>query len=217
MEPAPARHAPWSAAAAIGLFVITLLELGVAMIGAASADLTFSEAVSSYLVTNAAIGTSCAVSGVLLAWFRPRNPVGWLLAGAGVAQNLTAATAPLLSAAEGDGWSVGAVRTLATAYAYGWPWSIGLFLPMALLLFPTGRLPSRGWRWPAGLLVPAGVVFVLAMGAAPEGADGTGRMLPWLVLAGYDELAWLWNAANVIDQRHVPGRVGRGGRPVPGR
>ena len=119
--------------------------------------------------------------GVLLAWFRPRNPVGWLLAGAGVAQNLTAATAPLLLAAERDGWSAGAVRTLATVYAYGWPWSIGLFLPMALLLFPTGRLPGRGWRWPAGLLIPAGVVFVLAMGAAPEGVDGTGQLLPWLV------------------------------------
>ena len=31
-------------------------------------------------------------------------------------------------------------------FAYAWPWSIVLFIPLALLVFPDGLLPGRFWR-----------------------------------------------------------------------
>jgi len=55
------------------LFAVTVLEVVIAVVGAALTGSTLDEALNSYLVTNSAIGLSCAASGVLIAWHRPRN------------------------------------------------------------------------------------------------------------------------------------------------
>jgi two-component system, NarL family, sensor kinase len=181
--------------AATGLFALTVVELLTAVTGAALAGMSFVDAVGSYLLTNCVIGVSCAVSGLILAWHRPRNPVGWLLAGAGVLQTMTAAVSPLVVVAHDRHWPTPVTRSLATLFLYSWPWSIGLLLPLALLLFPTGTLPSRRWRWVTWIAVPAGLVFVLAMGSDPGGVDDTGQLTAWLVLQDHAALNPLWFGA----------------------
>jgi hypothetical protein len=85
-----------------------------------------------------------ATVGALLAWKRPGNPIGWLLsaiglAWAGAGQGVLLARFP---------------RTLTLADWLGWMWLLGLGLCVfVLLLFPSGKLPSRRWRpvaWAAG-------------------------------------------------------------------
>jgi hypothetical protein len=52
---------------------------------------------------------------------------------------------------EDRGGSLVFQRLAVTAFLGAWPWSIALFLPLALLLFPTGGcralagVRSRGW------------------------------------------------------------------------
>ena len=85
-----------------------------------------------------------ATVGALLAWKRPRNPVGWLLSATGLAYAV-ATFGILLSYFP---------RTLPLANWLGWLWLLGIGLCVfVVLLFPTGQLPSRRWRpvaWAAG-------------------------------------------------------------------
>jgi signal transduction histidine kinase len=180
-----------TATVAAALFVLVLAEVTVAVVGASVAGMTLGDAVAAYLVTNSAIGLAAALSGLLLAWHRPRNPIGWLLAAGGVLQTLTAAASPLVTAALADGWSPAADRTVATVYQFAWPCAIGFCLPAALLLFPTGRLPGPRWRGLAALVLVVALLFVLENGTDPGGAVPDGRMRGWLVLdpAVWDVLA----------------------------
>ncbi len=86
-----------------------------------------------------------AAVGFLVARHQPRNPIGWLL--------LACATAPLLSADAtlyvwlvyrlGHRLPLGPVAVLLAM-----TWTIlFLTLPLVILLFPDGKLPSRRWRW----------------------------------------------------------------------
>ena len=85
-----------------------------------------------------------ATAGAMLAWKRPGNPVGWLLSGSGLAYALGGLGLLL----------VHFPRTMTLGNWLGWTWLVGLGLCVfVLLLFPTGRLPSRRWRpvaWAAG-------------------------------------------------------------------
>jgi two-component system NarL family sensor kinase len=80
--------------------------------------------------------------------------------------------------------------------AWSWPWSIGLFLPLALLLFPDGRLPSRRWRTAAIALVATAPLFAVEAGTAPERLDPA---LPvgYLTLRPYGALHPLWTLSEV--------------------
>ena len=82
--------------------------------------------------------------GALLAWKRPRNPIGWLLSATGLV-TVVAIFGVFLAHFP---------QTLTLAYWLGWIFllSIGLCV-FVVLLFPTGTLPSRRWRpvaWAAG-------------------------------------------------------------------
>ncbi|HWG60540.1 MAG TPA: hypothetical protein VG253_02390 [Streptosporangiaceae bacterium] len=85
-----------------------------------------------------------ATVGALLAWKRPRNPIGWLLSATGLAY---AAGAFSLFLAHFP-------RTLGLANWFGWIWLLGIGICVfVLLLFPAGNLASRRWRpvaWTAG-------------------------------------------------------------------
>ena len=85
-----------------------------------------------------------ATVGALLAWKRPANPIGWLLSAIGLASAL-AASAVFLAHFP---------RTLTLATWLGFLYLLGFGLcAVVVLLFPTGKLPSRRWRpvaWAAG-------------------------------------------------------------------
>ncbi len=102
------------------------------------------------------------VVGGLVASRRPRNPYGWLLLGfgLGLALQLLAESYAAYTLVV-DPESLPAPRTISRVLELGGPLALAL-APFLLLLFPTGRLPSRRWRplaWIAG--ISGAVLFVL--------------------------------------------------------
>src|SRR6516225_7392123 len=85
-----------------------------------------------------------ATVGAVLAWKKPGNPIGWLLSGSGLAYALGGSGQMLIHFP----------RMLTLGNWLGWTWLLGLGLCVfVVLLFPSGRLPSRRWRpvaWAAG-------------------------------------------------------------------
>ena len=151
----PARLA-WSLAGVCVALVLSSLALLLAVSRAGD--------VSQYYYEDAAVAVAFALLGAVVAAHRPANPIGWLflaigLSGAvGVVSNeyvhYTLATAPGAL----PGGSVAAWLSLWT----WWP-AYGL-VPLVLLVFPDGRLPSPRWRW-AAWLAGAGVAL-LTLGIA---------------------------------------------------
>jgi hypothetical protein len=102
-----------------------------------------------------------ATVGAIVASRRPENPVGWLLCLSGVAVSISSFTSQyaiyaLLARSD----STPAAEAMAWIAAWLLPIMIGLQVSY-LLLFPTGRLPSRRWRWLAwltGAFILVGVV-----------------------------------------------------------
>ncbi|MGH3300081.1 MAG: hypothetical protein ACRDOK_00130 [Streptosporangiaceae bacterium] len=96
---APSQSRPrgrWTSALAIGLLAVAVAELATAIAAALAGHVSSADAVGSYTVTNGAMGVGFATCGVLLAWHRPRNPIGWLFLAAGVAEATSAGGAQLL-------------------------------------------------------------------------------------------------------------------------
>ena len=112
-----------STVVAWGLFALVVLAIVVAVVVAGPAGVSLAEAVDGFVVTNIAIGLSCATAGVLIAWQRPSRALGWLLLAAGVSQTATAAAAPLVLLSADRAWPEPVLRTLDTVFAFAWPWS----------------------------------------------------------------------------------------------
>ncbi|MFL6073332.1 MAG: histidine kinase [Mycobacteriales bacterium] len=179
------------------LAVLAAVEALVAVGGAVLLRISPSEAVGSYLVTNAAIGVGFAACGALLAVNRPANALGWLLLAAGVAPLTTAALSPVLHYGAGHGWPDPPLRALLSLFLLAWPWGLCMWLPLALQLFPTGRPVSPRWRWLIGVTAGTGVLFAVAMATGPDPMTFRHRSLRgYLVLPGYDALDPLWFVAN---------------------
>jgi hypothetical protein len=99
--------------------------------------------------------------GAIVASRRPENPVGWLLCLFGVAvstSNFTSQYAIYTLLAQPN--SLPAGEAMAWIAAWQLPIMIG-FQVFYLLLFPTGRLPSRRWKWLAWLTVAFVLVGVI--------------------------------------------------------
>jgi hypothetical protein len=99
--------------------------------------------------------------GAIVASHRPENPVGWLLCIFGVAvgtQTFAAQYAIYALLAQPNTLPAGEAMNWITSWLL--PVMIGLQV-FYLLLFPTGRLPSRRWRWLAWLTVAFVVVGVI--------------------------------------------------------
>jgi signal transduction histidine kinase len=175
-------------AAALGVFV--LLEVIAAAVLSANVGWSWQDALDAFVVTNSAIGLSFGICGAILAWHRPRNPIGWLFAAGGMAQATSALAAPLSAVLHEADAPIAVQRLLITIFSWSWPWSIGLFLPLALLLFPDGRPLSRAWRWVVIAVIITAPLFALEMGAWPGAPPGypTG----YLTIPFYDRLQPLW-------------------------
>jgi hypothetical protein len=116
------------------------------------------------------------VLGGLIAARRPANVYGWLWSGIGVGVGLDAfargyATYGLV------GRPGGLPGTTLAAWATNFTWILGLGLvPLVLLLFPDGRLPTRRWRPLAWLILVLAVALPLEGGVSP----GPLQMFPFL-------------------------------------
>jgi len=105
--------------------------------------------------------------GAIVASRRPENPVGWLLCLSGVATSTsTFASEYAIYALLAQPNSLPAGEAMAWIAAWTLPIMNGVQV-FYLLLFPTGRLPSRRWRWLAWLTVAYIVVGVLTAAFSP--------------------------------------------------
>jgi hypothetical protein len=112
---------------------------------------------------------SYAPVGALIASRHPANPVGWLLCLYGLVIGISHfgaqyATYALLAQSE----SLPAGEAMAWIVSWVLPIINGLTV-FYILLFPTGRLPSRRWRW-LGWLTAAFVVVGVILAAFSSGA-----------------------------------------------
>jgi hypothetical protein len=106
-----------------------------------------------------------ATVGALITTRRPEHPVGWLFLGAGLvgaAQLVTGEFAAAFLAASGPSAGVAVAAWASSQFQMA---SVGLLAGM-LLLFPTGRPPSRRW-WVLVWAVAASVVLTWVGGFAP--------------------------------------------------
>jgi two-component system, NarL family, sensor kinase len=172
------------------LFALAFAEAAVAVGGAFAVGLGWPDAVGSYLVTNAAMGAAFAVCGVVVARHRPEYPIGWLFLAFGLAHLTTAAMVPIVAYGSAHSWPLTVLEVLMAVYAVAWPFGIGLFLPLALQLFPTGRPASPRWRPLVWATVAVGLLFVFWLGTGPAGVTLAGRQIESAVMwAG--QPAWL--------------------------
>jgi hypothetical protein len=98
-------------------------------------------------------------SGALIAWNRPRHPIGWLLLVAGGVLSALQFAAHYY-AIYGLLVHPGAVPRPALGFWYAaWVWlpTVASIASATVLLFPSGHLPSPRWR-PAAVLLGLGVV-----------------------------------------------------------
>lgn len=196
MTTTPARSRAQSVLART-LFAVAMAETVTTVVAAAASQVPFATAVGSYTVTNGAMGLAFPVCGILLAWHRPRNPIGWLFLAAGLGMATSAATAALALLGSVSGWNIGVLRALGTAFTYAWPWTIALFLPVALLLFPDGRPVAPRWRWVIMAAVVNSVVFVASLGNPAQETVGSYRLTIYLAVPDYRQLGALWAATNL--------------------
>lgn len=167
-------------AAATVLGVIVVLEALGSVTLALYAHWDFATYVGSFTFSNGLIGLSFGLSGAVIAYHRPRNPVGWILAAGGLLQALSAVAAPAFALLYG--WDDFPSEVSVSGFiAHAWTVNIGLCLPLFLLLFPDGQPLSRPWRWVVVFTIVTAPLFSAAAFKFP----------------GSESLAALWTATEM--------------------
>ncbi len=125
-----------------------------------------------------------AVVGAVVASRQPRNPIGWIM---------LALAMLFLTSTDSGLYAVRAFRIdhkelplarLAVAFTQLW---VGLLvlLPLPILLYPDGRLPSKRWRWPFFVYIALCVLLVVGIAIKDVAAftdrhilvDSTGQLV----------------------------------------
>jgi hypothetical protein len=141
------RLAWWLAGAFVAVYVV-----GLVLTGIAHEQVPFSAATEApFLVTNLAF----VAAGMLIVSAHPRHAVGWLLIASAIGEALWSLSVGYAAV----GLQEGLPGTETAAWLAEWISTLGqAFVGLTVLLFPTGRLPTRRWR-------PVGWALVLAAGA----------------------------------------------------
>lgn len=116
------------------------------------------------------------ILGGLISSRHPRNPYGWLWLGFGlglIVQSLAESYGAYALVVEPG--SLPAPQTISHLLAFGGPLSLSI-APFLLMLFPTGRLPSRRWRYLAWPAATSGAVVVL-LNLLFDSPDQSGGMI----------------------------------------
>ena len=164
---------------AYGALAACLLLATVAVVGTLLVGMDLDAVVDTFVFSNLVIGLSAAPFGFLVAKAQPRNPIGWLLLGLGLAPLLSAAAAPLVVAGHEQAWPEPALRAAVTVLLFAWGWGVFCCLPLILQLFPTGRPVTPIWRGLCWLTVVAALVGTLSTGPTPEFGASSYLVSPW--------------------------------------
>ena len=111
------------------------------------------------------LATAFSTVGALVASRRPENLIGWIMCAVGLlfALNSLADSYAAHALYSGSEPMTGAAfAAWANVFTGGLP-----LLPLLLLLFPDGRLPSRRWRTVLWLIIGSGLAEVAASAFAP--------------------------------------------------
>jgi hypothetical protein len=146
----------WSLAGGCVLLVVSSLVLLLALSHAAD--------VSRYYYEDAAVAVAFALLGAVVAAHRPANAIGWLLLAIGLSGALGVVSNEYVNytlVVDPGALPGGPIA----AWLSGWTWwpAYGL-VPLVLLVFPDGRLPSARWRW--AIWLAGGGVALMTLGIA---------------------------------------------------
>ena len=142
------------------------------------------------------------VVGFVVAWRKPRNPLGWILLGV-AAFGALSEDASFYAVADyrlgHGGLPLGWVALLAQP---GWAPTIVL-VGVTVLLFPDGRLPSPRWRWVLWAYLAVAMLWIAGAVTITVGAiighttqvDPSGNLL---LLGGSNSSAAWWNAVSDV-------------------
>lgn len=180
------------------LFAAAAAEVLIATGAGLASDRGWGFLLNHFVVTNAVIGCSLAVSGLPIAWQRPRNPIGWLLLAGGVCYAGSAAAFSLLAWGSHAGDDRPRWRLIATWANVSWPWAIACCVPMILLLFPTGQFLSRRWRWTLPLTLLNAILFAAIALFPRENLAADLGVRAYLVWPRFENLVWLGPVSEVL-------------------
>ena len=127
--------------------------------------------------------------GVVVARREPRNPIGWLLQSVGLLTVLITVAADYAVFAYHFGHRGSPLGPIAVLLDSGFATGLVL-LPLAILLFPDGRLGPR-WKWPLRVALLAFIAYIA--GRVSLSAVALGRRTP------------VWVGGGVVGARHPSG------------
>ena len=126
--------------------------------------------------------------GAIVASRRPENPVGWLLCLWALGESISHFSAQ---------YAIYALLTQPASFpageAFAWVFSWLLFIVigfsvLCILLFPTGRPPSRRWRWVTWLTVAFVLVGAISGAFSSGPVDGLGPIRNPLGIEGFSSV-----------------------------
>jgi hypothetical protein len=131
------------------------------------------------MVASFVFALSFATVGALVASRQSKNPLGWIMCGAGLAYAVGGVSVTYVESTLAGGED-DLLETLAD-WVSSWVWmlAIGPAATFLLLLFPTGSLPSERWRPVAWL---AGGALALMVGGIAAGVDAIAGLGSFLLL-----------------------------------
>jgi hypothetical protein len=206
-----------------------VLAVLVLMLGAALVPLALT-AGQNPLVTagpQIAIAVPFAAVGLVVARHRPANPIGWLMLGLALGLLVYADSGLYNVIGYGQGHRLPLAPAVLFLYQVSQP-MLGL-LPLIILVFPEGRLPSSRWRWVLRVYLIAALadvaaqvqMSVYAIADHRTQVDASGQLtlaghryqvvfIPvaliffalWVLSVGYQLVAWRRSAGDARQQHN---------------